>query len=479
MNFSKPGSASLEEPMGETNPPTHLVKPEARSLKNCDSYFMIFQPELAVVLGGASEAIVVQRFLYWDSKSQHCTPDGRRWFWNGYKEWLLQFPWLKSTKNVSRIIRRLEQLGVAISKHLDQLLDEGLQLSDRDPNSPWNRHKWYTVDWDCLAQLLGDKADIVLSRLLPSRKSFKLSPLRNCSFQNNRFSSGEPIDSPNCVDSSITNNQLKTDQTGETPPPQFPQTPSPTQNLLSSDSCSETSLETKISAKSTEGATLELPQAPSEITSSPTSSRNQTCTNRRSLNGKKVPGSSLDRYVSNHQSNTARTLTLDACGLEEVYLKTIEKDCKPARILKGRLFPWQCSGLPQDFDVRFLSFVQNYLETTPNFRERVPKLDDASNWLAKAKFSVERLEQAIALWHKSQTPDDTAPSPTPAPTAITPAYTDPKYMSLETHRHYWTQLQELGEEAFAALGFEHQVYLQWKQRSPVEFKYMLGQLTTT
>jgi len=60
---------------------------------------------------------------------------------------------------------------------------------------------------------------------------------------------------------------------------------------------------------------------------------------------------------------------------------------------------------------------------------------------------------------------------------ITEPYADPEYMQLETHSELVRQLAELGKEAFSALGIQQQVYLQWMQRFPNHFKYILSQLT--
>ena len=51
-------------------------------------------------------------------------------------------------------------------------------------------------------------------------------------------------------------------------------------------------------------------------------------------------------------------------------------------------------------------------------------------------------------------------SPSAQTTRITEDYIDPQYMPLTTHRKLSEQFQELGEEAFAALGIQQQIYLQ-------------------
>ena len=52
-------------------------------------------------------------------------------------------------------------------------------------------------------------------------------------------------------------------------------------------------------------------------------------------------------------------------------------------------------------------------------------------------------------------------------------------MPLTTHRKLSEQFQELGEEAFAALGIQQQIYLQWIQRFPQQAKQIVNKLSTT
>ncbi|WP_341737623.1 hypothetical protein [Microcoleus sp. CAWBG640] len=82
-------------------------------------------------------------------------------------------------------------------------------------------------------------------------------------------------------------------------------------------------------------------------------------------------------------------------------------------------------------------------------------------------------------------PASTGSSPTPknSPSAqttrITEDYIDPQYMPLKTHRKLCEQFQELGEEAFAAVGIQQQIYLQWMQRFPQHVKQIFNKLSTT
>ncbi|MEZ2224788.1 hypothetical protein [Microcoleus sp.] len=82
-------------------------------------------------------------------------------------------------------------------------------------------------------------------------------------------------------------------------------------------------------------------------------------------------------------------------------------------------------------------------------------------------------------------PASTGSSPTPknSPSAqttrINEDYIDPQYMPLETHRTLCEQFQQLGKEAFAALGIQQQIYLQWMQRFPQHVKQIFNKLSTT
>ncbi|MEG4272716.1 MULTISPECIES: hypothetical protein [unclassified Microcoleus] len=70
-------------------------------------------------------------------------------------------------------------------------------------------------------------------------------------------------------------------------------------------------------------------------------------------------------------------------------------------------------------------------------------------------------------------------SPSAQTTRITEDYIDPQYMPLTTHRKLSEQFQELGEEAFAAVGIQQQIYLQWIQRFPQQAKQIFNKLSTT
>src|SRR3954470_17142100 len=66
---------------------------------------MMILPSLAKKIG-LNQAIVIKQFHYWLLSSKH-TIDGRKWIYNSYKEWELQFTFW-SGKTVERTIRSLE-----------------------------------------------------------------------------------------------------------------------------------------------------------------------------------------------------------------------------------------------------------------------------------------------------------------------------------------------------------------------------------
>ncbi|MCC3588890.1 hypothetical protein [Microcoleus sp. PH2017_30_WIL_O_A] len=70
-------------------------------------------------------------------------------------------------------------------------------------------------------------------------------------------------------------------------------------------------------------------------------------------------------------------------------------------------------------------------------------------------------------------------SPSAQTTRITEDYIDPQYMPLKTHQKLSKQFQELGEETFASLGIQQQIYLQWMQRFPQQAKQIFNKLSTT
>lgn len=89
---------------------------------------------------GLNEAIVVARLRFWLSRTKHHF-GGRPWVYNTYSQWQRQFPFW-SVFTVKAIFRRLEQLGV-------------LESTQRFNTNRWLRTKWYTLNLETLAELVG------------------------------------------------------------------------------------------------------------------------------------------------------------------------------------------------------------------------------------------------------------------------------------------------------------------------------------
>ena len=97
---------------------------------------MMVLPSLAEKIG-LNQAIVIQQFHYWLVSSKHII-EGRKWIYNSYKEWELQFTFW-SGKTVERTIRSLE--------------DQGYLLSANYNRSKQDKTKWYTINYEKLAEL--------------------------------------------------------------------------------------------------------------------------------------------------------------------------------------------------------------------------------------------------------------------------------------------------------------------------------------
>ncbi|WP_071394807.1 conserved phage C-terminal domain-containing protein [Bacillus tuaregi] len=88
-------------------------------------------PSLAQKIG-LNEAIILQQIHYWLQISQHHN-EGRKWVFNTYKDWQLQFPfWSEST--IKRTIKSLEEQGYVISANFNRF--------------KMDKTKWYTIDYE-------------------------------------------------------------------------------------------------------------------------------------------------------------------------------------------------------------------------------------------------------------------------------------------------------------------------------------------
>ena len=103
---------------------------------------MVVLPSLAEKMG-LNQAIVIQQFHYWLVSSKHLI-EGRKWIYNSYKEWELQFKFW-SGKTIERTIRSLEEQGYLLSANYNR--------------SKQDKTKWYTINYEKLAELDGSFKD--------------------------------------------------------------------------------------------------------------------------------------------------------------------------------------------------------------------------------------------------------------------------------------------------------------------------------
>ena len=96
-------------------------------------------PTLAAIIG-LNEAIFIQQLNYWlmNTKIQGAIIDGEKWIFNSVREWRENnFPFW-SEKTISRMIQRLEESGIIISRQIEHSMD---------------RRKLYRINYDVLNEL--------------------------------------------------------------------------------------------------------------------------------------------------------------------------------------------------------------------------------------------------------------------------------------------------------------------------------------
>lgn len=99
---------------------------------------LIVLPTLAVKVG-LNEAIILQQVHYWlDSRTNKNIKDGKHWVYNTYGQWQEQFPFL-SEATIRRSISNLEKVGLLISKNYN--------------SNSFSKTKWYTINYEKLAEL--------------------------------------------------------------------------------------------------------------------------------------------------------------------------------------------------------------------------------------------------------------------------------------------------------------------------------------
>lgn len=97
---------------------------------------IMIQPSLVVKLG-LNGAIILQQVHYWLVTSPHIK-DGKRWIYNTYKDWQRQFPFW-SERTIMRAFLALEEKGYLLSANYNRMKGD--------------QTKWYSIDYDRLAEL--------------------------------------------------------------------------------------------------------------------------------------------------------------------------------------------------------------------------------------------------------------------------------------------------------------------------------------
>jgi len=104
---------------------------------------LVVLPSLAKRIG-LNEAIVIQQIHYWltnarEAKRTYNFRQGRWWVYHSYTEWMVTFPfWSEPT--IKRTFLGLEKAGLVVSACLGE--------------DPRDRSKWYSIDYNGLAQAL-------------------------------------------------------------------------------------------------------------------------------------------------------------------------------------------------------------------------------------------------------------------------------------------------------------------------------------
>lgn len=102
-----------------------------------NEYPLIVLPTLAAKIG-LNEAIMLQQIHFWISLPKAIEKDGRRWHYDSFDKWCIQFPfWCKRT--IKTIVQKLRNKNLIIAKPMSS-------------NSS-NRTLWYTVNYDELHKI--------------------------------------------------------------------------------------------------------------------------------------------------------------------------------------------------------------------------------------------------------------------------------------------------------------------------------------
>lgn len=89
---------------------------------------------------GVDKAIMVNQISYWTDKNVNIR-EGYSWVYNTAKDWQEQFDWL-SVKTVQRYLKSLVKMGLLVADNFNRMRID--------------RTKWYRVDYEKLAEMLGE-----------------------------------------------------------------------------------------------------------------------------------------------------------------------------------------------------------------------------------------------------------------------------------------------------------------------------------
>ena len=99
---------------------------------------LMLLPSLAVAVG-LNEALMLQQIHYWiDPRVNKHYHKEKHWVYNSYQQWLEQFPFW-SERTLRRTIKSLEEKNLIISNFFNK--------------NPFDKTKWYTINYDKLKEL--------------------------------------------------------------------------------------------------------------------------------------------------------------------------------------------------------------------------------------------------------------------------------------------------------------------------------------
>lgn len=130
-----------------SNLPTHKTRIKPVSVKTLqkphydpENARLAIWPWLPCTVG-LDKAHILSQIHYWLQKEDvGYMVEGRKWVYNGYKAWSEQLPWLSVD---------------AIGYHIRELEQDGLVITNVFNNTPTDRRKWYTLDYEALALTTG------------------------------------------------------------------------------------------------------------------------------------------------------------------------------------------------------------------------------------------------------------------------------------------------------------------------------------